>query len=84
MTVFVPIKRDVKLNFCCNEIKFNLNLYIYANTTDVVKNFAVIKSVSIKKVDCNLLSPKGIHNYTCIITITHASTRENLSSGVCE
>ena len=51
MTVFVPKYVDVKLNFCCNELKFKLNWYIYANTTDV-KSFAVIKSVSIKSFNC--------------------------------
>ena len=38
-TVFVPKKFDLKLNFCCNELKFKLYWYICANTTDVVKNF---------------------------------------------
>ena len=40
---------DAKLNFCCNdELKFKQNWNISANTIDVVKNFAVIMSVSIK------------------------------------
>ena len=40
---------DIKLNFCCNEFKFKLNWYI---CNDVVKNFAVIKSVAIKSFLC--------------------------------
>ena len=47
-TLFVPKNFDVKLNFCCNKFKFKLNWYIWANTIDVVKNFAVIKNVAIK------------------------------------
>ena len=50
MTVFVPKQFDIKLNFCCIEIKFKLNWHICANTTGAVKNFDVIKSVSIKRV----------------------------------
>ena len=50
MTVFVPKYFDIKLNLCCNERKINRNWYICANTTDVVKNFAVIKNVGIKRV----------------------------------
>ena len=50
MTVFVPKQFDIKLNSCCNEIKFELNWHICSNTTDAVKNFDVIKSVSIKRV----------------------------------
>ena len=48
MTLFVPKYFDVKLNFCCKEFKFKLNWYICANTIDVLKNFAVIKNVTIK------------------------------------
>ena len=44
----------VKVNFHCNEIKFNVNWYICANTNDVVKNFAAIKNVSIKKFHCTV------------------------------
>ena len=43
---------DVEQNFCCNEFNFKLNWYFCANTNDVVKNFAVIKSVIVKRVDC--------------------------------
>ena len=50
MIVFVPKQFDIKLNFYCNEIKFELNWHICANTTEAVKNFDVIKSVSIKRV----------------------------------
>ena len=39
------------MDICCNEIKFNLNLYICANATDVVKIFTVMKC-QYKKVDC--------------------------------
>ena len=39
--------------FCCNELKLKLNWYICANTSDVVKNFAVINSVSIKSFHFN-------------------------------
>ena len=42
----------VKLNFCCNEFKSKVNWYICANTTDIVKNFAVIKNVTIKSFHC--------------------------------
>ena len=38
--------------FFSNKIKLNINWYISANATDVVNNFAVIKSISIKSVDC--------------------------------
>ena len=41
----------------CKELKLKLNWYICANTTDVLKNFAVIKSVSIKSFHC-------INNFT--------------------
>ena len=44
-TVFVPKYFNVKLSFCCNELKFELKWYICANTTNVIKNFPVIKSV---------------------------------------
>ena len=48
--VFVLQLFYAKLNFCCNEFNFKLNWYICAN--EVVKNFAVIKSVVVKRVDC--------------------------------
>ena len=58
-TVNLPYKHtvcpqifDVKLNFCCNGFKFKLNWYIWTNTIDVVKNFAVIKNVAIKSFHC--------------------------------
>ena len=57
-TLFVPKKIDVKLNFCCNEFKFKLNWCICANTTDVVKNFAVIKNVAVKSFHCMSNLPK--------------------------
>ena len=50
--VFVPKSFDIKQSFCCYELKFMLNWYICANTTDIVKNFAVIKSVSIQSFHC--------------------------------
>ena len=43
---------DVKMNFCCNEFKSKVSWYICANTIDVVKNFAVIKNVTIKSFHC--------------------------------
>ena len=48
--------------FSCNEFNFKLNWYFCANTNDV-KNFAVIKSVVVKRVDCiNLkLFPFGLN-----------------------
>ena len=52
MTLFVPKYFDIKLNFCCKEFKFKLNWYIWANTIDVVENFAVIKNVAIKSFHC--------------------------------
>ena len=45
--IFWPI---IKLNFCCNKTKINLNWYICANTTKLVKNFAAIKS----ECQCNI------------------------------
>ena len=47
-TVCVPKLFDINLYLCCNGLKIKLNGYICANTTDFVKYFAVIKSVSIK------------------------------------
>ena len=47
--ITVNLFYNINLNFCCNVIKFNLNWYICAHTTDIVKNFAVIKSVRIKE-----------------------------------
>ena len=52
-TVFVPKMIDVELNVCCNDLKFKVNWYICANTTDVVKNFAVMKSASINSFNCS-------------------------------
>ena len=57
MTVF-------ELNICCNVIKFKWN--ICANTTDVVKNFTVIKSVSIKRDDCNIFDKIKIYHLTTL------------------
>ena len=59
--LFVPKYYDVKLNFCCNEFKFKLNWYIWANTTDVLKNFAVIKNVAIKSFHC--MSSEGFGKF---------------------
>ena len=36
-------KSHVTAHFCFNELKLKLNRYICANTSDVVKNLAVIK-----------------------------------------
>ena len=47
---------DVKLDLCCNQFKYKLNWYICENTTDIIKNVALIKFVSIKKFHCNFLS----------------------------
>ena len=43
-----PKSFDVKQNLCCNQLKYKLNWYICANTTNVVKRVALIKFVSIK------------------------------------
>ena len=51
-TVFILQLFNVKLNFCCNDLNFKLNWYFCANTKEVVKNFAVIRSVAVKRVDC--------------------------------
>ena len=40
MTAFVPKYFDFKLNFCCNELKFKLNWYICANTSNK-NNFTI-------------------------------------------
>ena len=58
MAVFVPKFFDVELNFCCYELKFKLNWYVCASTTIAVKNFAVIKSVSIKCFHCTTISAR--------------------------
>ena len=52
--VFFPKKFDVKQNFCCNEFNFKLNWKFCAKANDVVKNFAVIKNVVVKRVDCTV------------------------------
>ena len=52
-SVFVFKMIDVELNVCGIDLKFKVNWYICAYTTDVVKNFAVIKSVSINSFNCN-------------------------------
>ena len=39
-------------------MKFKLNWYFCANTTDIVKNFVVIKSASIKSFHCILFGPR--------------------------
>ena len=57
----------VKLYFGCNELKFKLNWYICANT-NVVKNFAVIKSISIKSIHPN--NPRH-HHSIAIHTLDH-------------
>ena len=47
-----PTNVTLKLNCCCNECKFRVILCICAASTDVIKIFAVIKSVVIKRVHC--------------------------------
>ena len=44
----------------CYEIKFNLNCYGYTNSTYSVKDFAIIKSVSIKSVGFLVESVKSV------------------------
>ena len=71
MTVFVHKYFDVKLNFCCNELKFKLNWYICANTTEILKTFTVKKSVSIKSFHCSnhlrKISQKGLNLVSCYL-----------------
>ena len=68
MTVFVPKKLDAKLSFYCNKLKFKLKWYIYAHTTDVVKIFAVIKSVSIMSFYCKSVSSE-LQSTQCVACI---------------
>ena len=52
------------MNFCCNEFKLQLNWYVLANTTDVVKNFAVIKNFTVKSFHCiENTNPYRTNNY---------------------
>ena len=48
MTLFVLKYFEVKLNFYCKELQFKISWYICATTNVVVKNFAVIKNVTVK------------------------------------
>ena len=66
----MPKQIDAKLNFCCSELKFKLNRYICANTIDVVKNFAVIKSVTIKSFPVHGFILYSIHRKLIYIVLS--------------
>ena len=72
--VFVLQIFDIKLNFCCNEPN------TCTNNNDVEKNFAVIKSVSIKSFNCNSFAKVSLYNSLRILIIPTYPTGDKNST----